>query len=309
MFKRSLAILAGFLLAAPWALPAQTLPRNDAGIAAPSTWSKPSEVSTSCPTLYGVLGSGSLDLPGTSGTHSPRIFRNGIPSFCGVPKPWPGFFGSGSYAYDAYTITNPTGSAQCVNMGVYVFSGEIASQIHITVYSGSFDPGSIQTNYLADSGGSAGPGGSTGLTFNVGAGQTIVVVLTNPGGAATGTDYLLYYDNLCVNYDRSYLDDQGRSLICYNSVTGQYRWSIFLGFGAGNVYTGQANISAGGNTLISASSDPLKLIFNIYPAKGSALGFFHPASWGNQVGSILGDINIYNDPPSDCIRQTETVKR
>ncbi len=303
MLKRNSFILAGFLLASPWALKAQAPKVNDANIAIPSA-AILAISTTECPSVYGILGSGSVDLPGTSGTHSPRIFRNGTPSSCAVPKSWPGVFGSGSYAYDAYTLTNSTGISQCVNMNLYVYSSE-GNQIHLTVYNGSFNPSSISTNYLADSGSSAPPGSSVGLSLTVGAGQSIVVVLTNPFGTATGQDYLLSYDNLCVTYDRSYLDDMGRSSICYNSYTGQYKWTILSGFGAGTDYTGQAMISNSGNTLKSASIDPLTIVFNVYPINQSALGFFHPRAWGNMIGSILADKNINNNPPSDCIRIME----
>ena len=309
MLKRSLFILAGFLLAAPWALQAQTPKTNDAGITAPNASILKLYSESGCPSVYGIIGSGSVDLPGTSGTQSPRIYRNGIPSSCAVPKAWPGFYGEGSFAYDAYTLTNPTGSPQCVNMNLYVYDSEVGDYVHLTVYSGSFNPGSISTNYLADSGSSAAYGGSVGLSVTVGAGQSIVVVMTNPFGTGTGQDYLFSYDNLCITYDRSYRDDRGRSMVCYNSYTGYYQWSILMGLGAGDVYLGQANVSNGGNTLLSSSSDPLRLVLNVYPIKGSALGFFHPASFGNQNGNILMDSNIYNNPPSDCLPQIDTVKR
>ena len=118
MLSRIFATLAVLMLAAPMALRAQ-VPNNDVGKPAQGSVVGAVQSEQGCPTVYGVLGSGSLVLPGTSGTHSPRIFRNGVPSSCDTPESWPGTFGSGSYAYDAYTLTNGTGSSQGVNMNVY----------------------------------------------------------------------------------------------------------------------------------------------------------------------------------------------
>ena len=128
-----------------------------------------------------------------TGTQNTRLSRTGVASSCLAAKAYPGLLGgTGTRQYDAYTFTNCSAAAACVNVtvnqsGVALFSA---------AYSGSYDPTNLATNYLADAGSS-----STSMSYSVSvaAGATFVVVVNevNPGGGF-GQTYTLDVDGLCT---------------------------------------------------------------------------------------------------------------
>jgi hypothetical protein len=152
-----------------------------------------------CPStvVNGTLGSGSPDWPSTSGMQTPaRIFRDGTPSTCDAPKSCPGTFGSGSFAFDAYTFSNDSGEDQCVTV---LFDPDLgaggnerggtacAANVHAIAYLGAYDPTNLCLNYLADVGSSS----TQPFSFTVPAGMdfVIAIVANNPGGVGLGCSY------------------------------------------------------------------------------------------------------------------------
>jgi hypothetical protein len=116
-----------------------------------------------------------------------RLFRNITASTCAVPKPFPGISGTGPYYYDTYTLSNTTGSTQCVSV-TYLLTG--TGNVFVTAYSNSFDPTNLSTNYLADGGSSS----STAVTpytfsFNMASGATVVLVANESIGSEACTGY------------------------------------------------------------------------------------------------------------------------
>ncbi|MFN0158281.1 MAG: T9SS type A sorting domain-containing protein [Bacteroidota bacterium] len=123
--------------------------------------------SCECPgvSVTGSLGAGDP-------TQTGRIVRDGIPSTCVATKACPGLqTPTGARAYDSHTYTNTTGAPVCVTTEI---SSQCGSNMFAVAYSGSFNPASLCTNYLADIGAS-----STGnsMSFTVPAGGTFVIVI------------------------------------------------------------------------------------------------------------------------------------
>jgi subtilisin-like proprotein convertase family protein len=111
--------------------------------------------------LYGTTcnsGSGPCDycLTSMSGTiintdlvQTNRMFLNGTAASCGAAKSWPGGADLLGRHYDIYSFTNTTASDACVT-AVLVSPGDLQAGIYLN----AFNPTNIQSNYLADSGGS-----------------------------------------------------------------------------------------------------------------------------------------------------------
>jgi hypothetical protein len=93
-----------------------------------------------------------------------------------MPKTFPGNFDPGTpHHYDAYAFTNPFEDT-CLTIDLLTtFPG---FQVFSAAYLGSFDPTDISTNYLADSGFSAGAGAPVSYEFHVLTGQSFVVVIS-----------------------------------------------------------------------------------------------------------------------------------
>jgi hypothetical protein len=93
------------------------------------------------------------------------------------------FATTGSRLYDSYTVTNPSNVPVCATIGIASFCG---TSIFSVAYTGSFNPTSLCTNYLAD------PGSSfVGTGFyeaTIPANGTIVVVVheVNVGTGCAG---------------------------------------------------------------------------------------------------------------------------
>lgn len=304
MFHRTLQVLTLCALAAPATIWAQS--NNDAGRPRPKTTAS-YVVSNPCTTITGTMGSNSAGYPGTSGIQPARIYRDGLSWTCGLTKGWPGSY-SDTFPYDAYTFTNGTGSSQCVT---FTLANPGSTFMHLIIYTTSYNPANIATNYFSDCGGSTAggqgyPSSSVGVT--VAAGQTIVAVVQGLDMAASGLAYTLAYDNICVAYDRSYLDNNGNAMICYNSATGDYRWSILKGYGAGQTFADKAVVSNGGNSLMSAPGNPKVLSFNYLPYLHSAAGSFVNNAYPGFAYSVLSDSNTLNNPPSPCVAVSGKVQ-
>lgn len=138
-----------------------------------------------------AAGAGTLVSPSGQSTTSGRVFRDAVPSTCGVPKAFPGTSGAGPRAYTSHTLTN-AGPAQCVT--ITVNSSNCTSgnpNVFPVLYNGTFNPGALGTNYLADTGSSIGSVGSSSLSLavNLAAGQTVTLVLQDVNGTPDTCDY------------------------------------------------------------------------------------------------------------------------
>jgi hypothetical protein len=181
-----------------------------------------------CPiiTVNGTLGSGSPDHPSVTGLQTPnRLFRDGVPSTCAVPKVCPGPFSSGSFNYDAYTFTNETPDPQCVTVFYDPNTGANPGgvNIHAVAYLGTYQE-VICTNYLADVGSSD----TLPFSFTVpgGADFVVVIVANNPGVGVGSTYQFRVQGNICEQFDFCVQHDSnpGR-FIQFNSTSGNYRFT------------------------------------------------------------------------------------
>jgi len=153
--------------------------------------------------LYGTTcneGGGACDLclaaisnsiTNTDSVLTNRVYRDGIVASCGQPKAWPGDF-PGSYHYDAYGFVNDSGADACVTVELAA-----SGNAHASAYLGSFDPGNIQSNYVADAGSSSSSSlGPTSFSFQVSAGQTFTVVVNDVNSGEGCPAYTLQLSGL-----------------------------------------------------------------------------------------------------------------
>jgi hypothetical protein len=223
--------------------------------------------------VNGTLGSGSPDYPGTSGQQTPaRLFRDGIPSTCAVPKTCPGPFGSGSFTYDAYTFANQSGESQCVTINYNpntAGANPVGVNAHAIAYLNSFSNTDLCANYLGD------VGSSDELPFSVtvpaGASFVIVIAANNPAGVGNGGTYqFTVVGNICAGFDFCVQQDAPKRFLEVNSTTGAYRYTdcskniIRTGTGSAFEYFCKVDYSGSGTTS-SASA-----LFNPCTKKGDA---------------------------------------
>ncbi len=153
------------------------------------------------PVINGVLGSGSSDYPGVSGTLLGRLNRNGIGSACNAPKTCQLATGTGARAYDAYTFRNNGSATVCATVTLTV-PQQVGANYQANTYLGGFDPNNICANYLADPGVSSATL-STPIVYshNVPAGATFVVVVQTVNPGEIGGNYQIKIEGLpnCVN--------------------------------------------------------------------------------------------------------------
>ncbi len=113
-----------------------------------------------------------------------RLNRFAVVSTCAAPKACPlNFTTTGARYYDSYTITNPSNVPVCATIGT---TSSCGTTIFSVAYTGSFNPTSLCTNYLADPGSSFPATGYYEATIP--ANGTIVVVVheVNPGTGCAG---------------------------------------------------------------------------------------------------------------------------
>jgi hypothetical protein len=101
----------------------------------------------------------------------------------------------------------------------------------------------------------------------------------------------------CSSFNKGFVDDYGRSEICYSTKTGAYKWNILSGAGAGSSYTGTASILNGGVKIVSKPGDPQTLNVTYDPLRKKANGYFI----GGGYYSPLKDINTADDTPT-CLK-------
>jgi len=119
----------------------------------------------------------------TDPTQNTRVFRDGVASSCtgGSPSSSPV---AGTYHYDSYTYTNPTGQDACVTVD-FDHTGCGGNSTQVNAYS-TFDPANAGNNVIGKPGFSTTGSGSLGFWLAAGASYTVVVheVVANTGCAA-----------------------------------------------------------------------------------------------------------------------------
>jgi hypothetical protein len=153
----------------------------------------PTPTPTPTPACTPLTFNGAIDA--SDPTQTDRMFRDDNPSTCAAPTLCPGPFGDGlQHHYDSYTLTNTSGSTQCVNVDINTACAGTNS-IFATVYLGSFNPLDICENYRADEGSSPLP--TAPFLFNVDDGQTIVIVVSEVTSDAGCPGYTMTVSGLC----------------------------------------------------------------------------------------------------------------
>lgn len=173
---KKLLILAGILLLV--AVPGLA---NDKSMLDEGTF-VPAELpeGNACLTIDGVLGSGSPSYPGTSGSMTGRLNRNGVASSCAVPKFCDLFVNDPGRDFDSYSIPNNTGGTVCVDVTLNVID-QAGCNLQAISYLNNFDPADIcgaGSTYLADAGVSSGiPPNATMFSGDVPDGDNLIVVV------------------------------------------------------------------------------------------------------------------------------------
>jgi hypothetical protein len=153
----------------------------------------------------GSLATGDLQQPG-------RLNRFGVVSTCAAPKACPNTFTTtGARLYDAYTITNPRNVPVCATIGIASGCGV---NMFSVAYSGSYDPNSLCTNYLADPGSSFPNVGYYEATIP--ANGTIVVVVHEVN---TGTGCASYQLTVDVPRDGAPIVVNPPTVTCASTAT------------------------------------------------------------------------------------------
>ncbi|WP_027376759.1 T9SS type A sorting domain-containing protein [Kaistella palustris] len=125
-------------------------------------------------------------------TQSPRVSRNGVASTCATPKTYPGDISSGNFHYKTHSITNTSGSAECVTFNLDNTDPDALNQLFLVAYNGSFNPANVGQNYIGDSGSSASGGLPVSMSATIPAGATVVLVLSEVTANSVFTaDYTL----------------------------------------------------------------------------------------------------------------------
>ncbi|HYV06583.1 MAG TPA: S8 family serine peptidase, partial [Blastocatellia bacterium] len=232
-------------------------------------------------TIDAVAPPASTDYTAVTGTQTNRLFRDGRASTCNVSKAaCPGVSAATSPRFDAYTFSScSTGAAtKCITVTLTTPCPTVGggTQLFATAYTGSFVPGNVCTNYLADAGVS--PGANTvfnGFTFTIAANATFVVVVAEVPGTATNCTYTLTVSGLCLacptaakvdNFNATGFDD-GRVLLQWQSAEEVDN----LGF---NVYREQDGQRVKVNSQIVAGS-------SLTTGAGNSLLTGHSYQWGD----------------------------
>ncbi len=120
-------------------------------------------------------------LTDTDPTQSPRLFRSGTPTNATLGNPGvASVFSSGSFAYDAHSFINSTGTTQLYTV---VLGSAWPVSAFIASYLDSFDPANITVNHLANPGSS---NANLSFTFEVANGDTFFVVVHSVANASPG---------------------------------------------------------------------------------------------------------------------------
>jgi hypothetical protein len=135
-------------------------------------------------TIPPITVAGSLD-PADPDTTAGRLGRNGVTSTC-AGKACPGALGAGGRSFDTLTFTNQGDITACVTASLTSAGG---INLIAASYLNTYDPTDTTfcNNYLGDPGGSL--NGTVSWSFNVPAGQNVVVVVMEVNAGTPSTPY------------------------------------------------------------------------------------------------------------------------
>lgn len=139
-------------------------------------------------------------------TQTGRVFRDGIPSSCagGVPT---AAAVAGSYRFDQYSFTNPTGLPACVTVDLDATGcgGTANNTTQINAYTGTFVPTNVMTNLVGKPGFSTIGNGSLGFPVAAGASFVVTVHEVVANGGCTSYTIRVTYRTNCrqAGYDRT----------------------------------------------------------------------------------------------------------
>jgi hypothetical protein len=83
-----------------------------------------------------------------TGTQVNRINRNGVISSCASPKAYPGAITGASHTFDSYSFN----ACQNFCLSPTISAGAVGVNLFLSLYSPSYDPSNIATNYAGDAG-------------------------------------------------------------------------------------------------------------------------------------------------------------
>ena len=107
--------------------------------------------------------------------------------------------------------------------------------------------------------------------------------------------------NLCTQsgtvqaFGWSLMDDRGRSRLCVDTRSGEYRFTLLTGPFAGRTFTGYGVVASGGTAFWSEPSDPNLLYAYLDVRTGRARAYFSSAAEG--VYGNLQDGDVFDNPP------------
>ncbi len=152
-------------------------------------------------------------------TQTGRVFRDGIPSSCtgGAPTQAPV---AGSYRYDSYTYTNPTGAEACVTVE-YNMTACGGNTTQVNAYS-TFNPASAGTNVIGKPGFSTTGTGS--LQFSVAAGGSFTVVVHEvvAGSGCANYSFTVKYRTGCSQAGYDHDGDGNADFAFFRPSTGTF---------------------------------------------------------------------------------------
>lgn len=112
----------------------------------------------------------------TDATSTARLNRNGVESVCGTTKTFPGTV-AGAYHYRTYTLQNMGTTSDCVTFSLQSKDPAVLNQVHLSAYSGTFNPADLSVNYLGDIGASSYQSITRSMDINVPANSTVTLVV------------------------------------------------------------------------------------------------------------------------------------
>ncbi|MGA2046885.1 MAG: S8 family serine peptidase [Terracidiphilus sp.] len=130
-----------------------------------------------------------------TGTETNRLNRNGVVSACGTAKTFPGSI-AGSHTFDSYTFT----ACQAICLEPQLNAGAAGTNLFESMYSPSFDPTNLGTNYAGD-GGESNNIQTFGVSLTASTSYSLVVndVAGNPPSGSPPDTYTIQIPSCAFN--------------------------------------------------------------------------------------------------------------
>ncbi len=182
-------------------------------------------------------------------TQTGRLNRFAAVSTCAAPNACPGTFTTtGARLYDSYTINNPRSVPVCATIGIASGCGV---NMFSEAYSGSFNPSSLCTNYLADPGSSFPNVGYYEATIPA---NSSIVVLVSEVNVGTG----------CANYQLTVDVPRDLSVVTATPPSVPFNGTSLLAAPPANTYSW----SPGAGNTQSINSNPITGTTKYYVTMG-----------------------------------------